>query len=230
MAIDPPSVGAVFDLDGVLIDSHDQHQRAWFLLAEELKLPMTPESFKKSFGMRNEMAIAEVFGWTAPEDTAEIREISDRKEIWYRKLVREERLAPLPGVIGLLKKLRGAGIPCSLGSSTPRENIDVCLAIAGIDSFFGAALTGAEDVRRGKPHPEVFLQAAEKIGRDPARCFVIEDAHVGIEAGRAAGMKTVAVTTTHPAETFSNADMVVDSLAELEVETLLGLFPKSSLS
>ena len=65
MSIDPGCVGAVFDLDGVLIDSHDQHERSWFLLAEELRRPMTPELFKKSFGMRNEMAIPDVFGWTA---------------------------------------------------------------------------------------------------------------------------------------------------------------------
>lgn len=224
MTIDPGKVGAVFDLDGVLIDSHDQHERAWYLLADEIGETMTHEFFKKSFGMRNEMAITEVFGWVTREDADAIREYGDRKEVFYRKLVREDRLKPLPGVRSLLEKLRDAGIPCSLGSSTPRENIDVCLAITGIESFFGDAITGAGDVHLGKPHPEVFLKAAEKIDREPGCCFVIEDAHVGIQAGLAAGMKTVAVTTTHPADTFGNADIVVDSLGELEIENLLGLF------
>ena len=142
--------------------------------------------------------------------------------------MREDRLEPLPGVVSLLEALREAGIPCSLGSSTPGKNIDVCLSITGIEQFFDDAITGAEDVSHGKPHPEVFLKAAEKISREPACCFVIEDAHVGIAAGRAAEMKTVAVTTTHPADTFGDADIVVDTLEELDVELLLGLFGKSS--
>lgn len=91
--------------------------------------------------------------------------------------------------------------------------------------YFGPHLTGAEDVQHGKPDPEVFLTAARKIGRDPAHCFVIEDAHVGIAAGRAAGMITIAVTATHSAESFGDhPDLIVNSLEELDLARIRGLF------
>lgn len=229
MSDSPPPIGAVFDLDGVLIDSHDQHRRSWFLLAGEIGRPLTDEQFKISFGMRNEQVIPGVFRWTGAEDREAIRELGDRKEAIYRELLRAEGLVALPGVIPFLDALRGADIPMSVGSSTPRLNIEVCLALAGLDAFFGAAYTGAEDVARGKPDPEVFLTAARKIAREPGRCFVVEDAHVGIEAARRAGMRTIAVTTTHPAETFAGgaaADWVVSSLTEVTLERVRSWFDR----
>ena len=219
------SAGAVFDLDGVLIDSHDQHERSWFMLAEELGKPLTRERFKVSFGMRNERVIPEVFGWADADDCERIQELGDRKERLYRELLKETGLDPLPGVLDLLRRLEDAEIPRSLGSSTSRENIRVCLEVTDLAPFFGPHVTGAEDVARGKPDPEVFLAAAAKIDREPGRCVVFEDAHVGIEAGRAAGMMTIAVTTTHPADTFSDCDRIVASLEEIDLaflEDLLG--------
>jgi HAD superfamily hydrolase (TIGR01509 family) len=217
--------GAVFDLDGVLIDSHDQHERSWFMLADELGRPLTRELFKESFGMRNEMVIPGVFGWAGADETERILELGERKEQLYRKLLAEESLEPLPGVVNLLNTLRSAGIPCSLGSSTSRKNIEICLGTTGLAEFFGEAVTGAEDVSRGKPDPEVFVAAAARIARDARECFVIEDAHVGIEAGIAAGMKTIAVTTTHPAKSFGDdPDLIVESLVELDLEKIGNLF------
>lgn len=214
--------GVVFDLDGVLIDSHDQHEQSWFLLADQINKPLTKAQFKESFGMRNAMCIPEVFHWAAPEDAALIEELGDRKEELYRKLLREGGLEPLPGVVDLLTALREAGIPVSLGSSTTRKNIEVCFEATGLTDYFGPHYTGAEDVSRGKPHPEVFLKAAEKINRAPENCIVIEDAHVGIEAGLAGGMKVIAVTTTHPRESLEGhgAALIVDSLAEVNPEVV----------
>tara|TARA_R110000850_G_scaffold272452_1_gene407637 strand:+ start:1739 stop:2431 length:693 start_codon:yes stop_codon:yes gene_type:complete len=218
-------IGVVFDLDGVLIDSHSQHERSWFQLADDIDKPLTQEQFKTSFGMRNEMCIPDVFGWTTPDDHEQIRELGDRKESLYRKLLASDGLVPLPGVIALLESLKSTGIPISLGSSTSRKNIEVCFSSTGLDQYFGSHYTGAEDVDKGKPSPDVFLKAAEKIDRIPVRCLVIEDAHVGIEAGIAAGMKTIAVTTTHPRESFadSGADLIVDSLEELNAEVVATL-------
>ncbi|MEM1443512.1 MAG: HAD family phosphatase [Verrucomicrobiota bacterium] len=220
---DPTSpYGVVFDLDGVLIDSHNQHEASWFLLADEIGKPLTKEQFKESFGMRNEMCIPDVFGWTTREEIEKIAEFGDRKEELYRKLLAEDGLTPLPGVISFVNALTTAGIPISLGSSTSRKNIEVCFATTGLDQYFCEHYTGAEDVTRGKPAPDVFLEAARKIDRDPARCVVLEDAHVGVEAALAAGMKAIAVTTTHPRETFldSGASLIVDSLEELSPSTI----------
>ena len=213
-------LGVVFDLDGVLIDSHDQHEESWFALAREIGKPMTEELFKESFGMRNEMCIPNVFKWT--HNKAEIAELGDRKEELYRELLRSRNLDPLPGVLDLVENLKRSGIPISLGSSTSRKNIEVCFQSTGLDLYFGPHYIGAEDVTRGKPSPDVFLKAAEKIEREPANCLVIEDAHVGVEAGLAAGMKVIAVTTTHPQESLANtgAHLIVDSLAVVNAEVI----------
>jgi len=223
----PPSpYGVVFDLDGVIIDSHDQHEQSWFQLADELNLSLTKEQFKESFGMRNEMCIPDVFGWVTREETTKIAELGDRKEELYRALLAEGGLSPLPGVVALVSGLAAAELPISLGSSTSRKNIEVCFKTTGLDRFFGPNYTGAEDVSRGKPAPDVFLEAARKIDRTPERCVVIEDAHVGVEAGIAAGMKVIAVTTTHPRESFADcgAALIVDSLEEVSAATINQLF------
>ncbi|MDF1860133.1 MAG: HAD family phosphatase [Verrucomicrobiales bacterium] len=218
-------LGVVFDLDGVLIDSHDQHEQSWFQLADQLGKSLTKEQFKRSFGMRNEMCIPDVFGWATRNDPETIRELGERKEEFYRKLLAEGQLEPLPGVLALVEGLKEAGIPISLGSSTSRKNIEVCFATTGLDSFFGENYTGAEDVTRGKPAPDVFLEAARKIDRSPENCLVIEDAHVGIEAALAAGMKALAVTTTHPLESLvgTGASRIVDSLEEVNSDSIATL-------
>lgn len=220
-------IGVVFDLDGVLIDSHDQHERSWFQLAAELGKPLTKEQFKESFGMRNVMCIPHVFHWAGPDDHDTIHALGERKEELYRELLAADGIEPLPGVVALLESLRSANVPVSLGSSTSRKNIEVCFAATGLAPFFGPNYTGAEDVTRGKPAPDVFLEAARKIGRVPDRCLVVEDAHVGIEAALAAGMRALAVTTTHPRASFleSGAAKIVDSLVEVDaavVRELLG--------
>lgn len=218
-----PPIGAIFDWDGVVIDSHDQHRESWFLLADRIDRQMTPELFSESFGMRNEQIIPDLFQWAEPGDTQKIRELADEKEQLYRELIRRDGLQALDGVARLLDKLRDHGIPCSVGSSTPRANIEASLELIGLADCFDA-ITASEDVSKGKPDPEVFLIAARKIDRQPKHCVVFEDAHAGIQAGKSAGMGTIALTTTHAAETFAGlADRVVDSLDEIEVGQIVGM-------
>lgn len=223
--IDSDQIGVVFDLDGVLVDSHDQHHEAWRRLAAEIGKEISDAQFAESFGMRNEMCIPHVFHWADPADKAAIQDLGDRKEVYYREILSGEKIDPLPGVIEFTQMLQKAGIPGSVGSSTSVLNIELCLRATGLDSFFGKNITGAEDVDRGKPAPDVFLKAAEKINRLPFNCLVIEDAHVGVEAGLAAGMKVLAVTTTHAADTFEGKpDRIVDSLAEIQLADIFAFF------
>ncbi len=213
-------IGAIFDWDGVVIDSHDQHRESWFLLADKLDHPMTDALFSESFGMRNEQIIPELFKWAEPNDTTAIKKLGDEKEELYRELIRRDGLQALDGIEDLLRRLKKSNIPCSVGSSTPHKNIETSMELIGLTDYF-QAITASEDVKRGKPDPEVFLIAAEKIDRHPENCVVFEDAHAGIQAGNAAGMKTIAVTTTHAAETFVGlADRVVECLSEIEVEDI----------
>ena len=215
------SWGAIFDWDGVIIDSSGYHERSWAILADEEGLSLPEGHFKRSFGMRNETAIPHVLGWTS--DPREISRLADRKEEIYRELIAERGILPLPGVTEWLAALRGAGVPCAVASSTPRLNIEVVLERIGLEDRFSAILA-AEDVERGKPDPQVFLLAAQRIAVPPRRCVVFEDAHVGIEAARAAGMKVVGVSTTHRAQSLRGADRVVQRLDELTVQEVAGWF------
>ena len=206
---------AIFDWDGVVIDSSRQHERGWEMLAAEEGRVMPPGFFKRSFGMRNDRVISELLGWTRDPDR--LRQLSARKEQLYRELIQHDHIAPLPGVVAWLDALRATRVPCAIASSTPRSNIECVIDALNLRSYFPATVT-AEDVTRGKPDPEVFLCAAAKLGVAPPRCVVFEDAHVGIEAARAAGMRVVGLATTHPAETLQDADRVVTRLDELTVK------------
>lgn len=212
--------GVIFDWDGVIIDSSRQHEKSWQQLAAEEKHTLAKDFFLRSFGMKNETIIPNLLGWSS--DPAEIRRLSLRKEEIYREILCRDTVKPLPGVLHLLESLSAEAVPCAIASSTPAANIECVIDQLGIRRHFRAMATG-EDVKRGKPDPEVFLLAAEKLGLPPARCVVIEDAHVGIEAARSAGMKVLAVATTHPAATLADADMVVNWLSEVSAEALAQL-------
>ncbi len=214
------SFGAIFDWDGVIIDSSAQHERSWELLAEELGKSLPEGHFKRGFGKKNERIIPDL-GWATDAD--EIHQIGLRKEEFYRQLVSRDGVTPLPGARELLTVLQDAGIPCVVGSSTHRANIETICEITGLGGFFAGMVTG-EDVSHGKPDPEVFRRGAEIIGIDPARCIVFEDALVGLEAARAGGMKCVGVATTEPlAALEGKTDLAVESLTILTLEQLSGL-------
>src|SRR5271166_5933683 len=187
--------GAVFDWDGVIIDSSRQHEESWDRLAAEIGKPLPEGHFKAGFGRKNEFIIPNILKWT--DDPAKVRELSLRKEALYREIIVERGLEPLPGVRTWLDRLAAAAVPCAVGSSTHRKNIEVSLDVLGLHGFF-SEIVSSEDVSHGKPDPEVFLKAAGKIGMPPGKCVVFEDAHVGIEAAHRAGMKVIAVATTNP--------------------------------
>ncbi len=209
--------GVIFDWDGVVIDSSAQHERSWELLAAEINKPLPAGHFAASFGKKNQEIIPALLQWS--HDPVEIARLGDRKEELYRELVREQGVRVLPGARELLNALREAGIPRSVGSSTPRSNLDAIFASTGLGELFDAVACG-DDVTNGKPAPDVFLLAAKKLGLAPADCIVIEDAHVGIAAARAAGMKVLAVATTHPLGELDAADAAVVSLEEITPDRL----------
>jgi beta-phosphoglucomutase family hydrolase len=205
---------AIFDWDGVVVDSSRCHERAWERLAEELHRPLPDGFFRPSFGMKNERVMVELLGWS--RRAATLRRLSLRKEVLFRKEVRRRGATVLPGTRAWLEFLRAAGIACAVGSSTPLANIRCVGRMIGLESWFDA-IVSAEDVKHGKPDHEVFLKAARRLGYRPERCVVFEDAHVGMAAARAAGMRVVAVATTHPARSLREADLVVERLDRLSV-------------
>jgi beta-phosphoglucomutase family hydrolase len=220
MASDICGLGAIFDWDGVIVDSSSHHEESWERLARETGFTLPEGHFKKGFGMKNEFIIPNLLNWSnRPE---EIRELSLRKEELYREILLEWGIHPLPGVTEWLAELSERRIRCAIGSSTHRLNIDTILNVLGLKDCFETIVT-AEDVSRGKPDPEVFLTAAARISINPSRCVVFEDALVGIEAAHRGGMKVVAVATTNRIEALKAADLAVYRLDELSVDQVAAL-------
>ena len=174
--------------------------------------------------MKNEFIITNLLHWTT--DASEIERLSLRKEALYREIVLEWGLKPLSGVVTWLNQLQEVGIPCAIGSSTHRLNIETGLASIGLRDRFKGIIT-AEDVSRGKPDPEVFLKAASRLGVPPEKSVVFEDALVGIEAAHRGGMKVVAVATANPIELLKDADLALRQLDELSVDRLRELIGDS---
>lgn len=216
--------GAIFDWDGVIVDSSAHHRSSWKQLAREEGKELPQDYFAISFGMKNEDILPKVLGWTS--DPREIARLSEHKENLYRELVFREGIEPLPGVVPWLKSLRQALVPCAIGSSTERLNIDCVLERTGLGEYFDE-IVSADDVSRGKPDPQVFQLASDWLEVLPPRCVVFEDAPVGLAAARAAGMKSVGIATTHPVESLQGADLKVSRLDELTLEAIEKLLGNS---
>jgi HAD superfamily hydrolase (TIGR01509 family) len=194
------------------------------LAREEGKI--LPEGhFLKGFGRRNVEIMRDMLHWS--EDLNEIQRLSLRKEELYREVVKDWGIEPLPGVRQWLERLREGGIACGIGSSTEEKNVKLGLEILDLEMFFKTAVT-AEHVKRGKPAPDVFLEVASRLGARSERCVVFEDAPAGVEAGRAAGMKVVGVTTTHPGGHLEGVDREVERLDELSIQEIESWFGQSA--
>lgn len=216
----------IFDWDGIIIDSSEHHIEGWRRLAKDENLVFPEQLFKQSFGMKNEEIIPQLWKWT--NDIAEIRRIDKKKEGIYRDIMREKGLVALPGVESLLTTLATNKVPCAIGSSAPMANITTGLDILGFHRFFKTVVSG-EDVKLGKPSPQIFLEAAKRLNARPDECVVFEDAKVGVTAGKAAGMKVVAVTNTYRQKELKGADLIVESLEKMSMKDIERLFNSGRL-
>ncbi len=205
--------GVLWDLDGTLIDSGDAHWRTWQRALQDEGVELTRARFNAGFGQRNDRFLRGLLGEGLSD--ADIVRISERKEAAYRAMVRQAGVQFLPGAEAWLARLQAAGWRQALGSSAPRPNVEVIVAVLGLDRYIQTAVSG-DDVQRGKPDPQVFLLAAERIGVSPQRCVVVEDAPAGIEAGKRGGMHTIGVQTTHA---DLSADVVIAALDQLPEDT-----------
>ena len=209
-------IAVIFDMDGVLVDTFEAHFESWNVVARVEGAEMTRQQFAKTFGRTSREIITMLWPEKA-DDAAAIRNFDDRKEEAFRAIIAEEFPA-MPGVSELLSSLAAAGIPMAVGSSGPSPNIAMVVEKLEATEIFSVLVT-ADDVTRGKPDPQVFLLAAERLGIAPARCIVVEDAQAGVMAARAAGMRCVGITSTgRTREELADADLVIDSLSELTPE------------
>ncbi len=213
--------GVIFDMDGVLVDSNPAHFKAFQKLGERLRVPFTRELLLKTFGMHNN----QIFRiWLGELPQERVSALADEKESFYRELASKGEVAAIPGAVELMGALYEAGIAVTIGTSGPPANVELIVKRLGLARFVRpeAIATGA-DVSRGKPDPEIFLKAAAKLGLEPRRCLVIEDAPPGVAAARAAGMRVIALTSTSPADALRAADQIVDSLEKITIENVRSL-------
>jgi len=201
----------LWDLDGTLVDSGDYHWRAWRDTMRGEGVELTYQHFLDSFGQRNDRILGAWLG--ADVDPERVRRIGEAKESMYRGLARREGLVVLPGAREWVSRLRREGWRQAIASSAPRENVQVMLETVGIRDLVDVVIS-AEDVSTGKPDPEVFLVAADRLGVPPERCVVVEDAAAGIEAAGRAGMRSIGVSATTPLP----ADLFVRSLVDLPAD------------
>ena len=214
----------LWDMDGTLVDSAEYHWRAWRDTMSREGSLIAVEEFLDTFGQRNDSILRR---WLGERATAEsIQRIGDAKEALYREYVRQHGIAPLPGAFDWVRLLQGEGWRQAIGSAAPRANIETILDVLQVAECF-QAIVSAEDVHRGKPDPEVFLLAARKLDVQPARCIVVEDAQHGIEAARAAGMKSIGVSQSG---NHLPADIVVRSLDRLDANAFKTLLDDAASS
>ncbi|MEO6237237.1 MAG: HAD family phosphatase [Vicinamibacterales bacterium] len=205
----PETLKAVlWDLDGTLVDSEEFHWLSWRDAMHGEGVALTYEQFLASFGQRNDRILPRWLGGDA--EPGRIQRIGEAKEAEFRRLAETHGLAPLAGAREWLQRLRTAGWKQAIASSAPRLNVEAMLRVAGLEDCLDA-IVSADDVTAGKPDPQVFLKAAERLGVDPSRAIVVEDAAAGIEGARRAAMKSIGVIKNGPLD----ADITVASLADL---------------
>lgn len=218
-----PSRGVIFDVDGVLVDSYKAHLESWRKLAEEQGWELTEDQFEATFGQRSREIIEHIWGRKLDDD--ELERLDRRKEELYRELVADDFPA-VDGARELIEALDAAGFALAVGSSGPRENTDLALAKLDAVERVRVVVSGAE-VSNGKPDPEVYRMAAERLDLEPRRCAVIEDAATGLSAARAAGMSNIAIVdAVHTPYQLNGADMVITSLRQLSPDSLASLIDR----
>lgn len=218
------SYAVLWDMDGVIVDNARFHWEAWQELSSAQDFPMTYEDFRSTFGRRNEELLGQLLGKEVSD--RRVAQLAETKEELYRNAVRG-RVIALSGAVELLVGLHELGFRQAVASSAPRENIDLILNELSIAGYFGAVLC-EYDVDRGKPDPQVFTRAAQRLVIAPSRCLVIEDAVTGVRAAKSAGMACLAVTTTHTAKDLAEADCVVTTLSEVTAGDLKRLIDRSA--
>lgn len=216
----------IFDVDGVVADTEALNARASVLMFRQLYgVTVQPEDFQPFIGHGDERyveGVAEQYGVTIATQAA-----VDRRAANFFALLRDEPLPAAPGVREIVAAAR-RDPEFKLAIATSGQQAKQFPVIEGTGlrlEWFDVVVTG-DEVDRKKPDPQIYLRTAERLGLSPSRCIVFEDAPAGVAAAKAAGMTCVAVTTSAPREQLQAADLIVESLAELDLLQLKALLAR----
>lgn len=212
-------VGFLFDNDGVLVDSTSFHWQAWQLLMKEENFFFEFKDFAQTFGLTNDA----ILRFLLPKLSDSERErIGNRKEELFRKCARG-KLGIMETMRPFLQEVRQANIPRIIASSTPKENLDMFLESTELGEYFDHYVS-ADTLKKSKPFPDIFIEAALRIGYRSEDCVVFEDAPAGMKAGRAAKSFVIALCTSHPKEELSNYDLIFPDPSYLKLSVILEEF------
>jgi beta-phosphoglucomutase family hydrolase len=203
---------AIFDLDGTLIDNNSYHLQSWLQYLKDMNREMSEEEYKARVNGRTNKDVIEYI-YQRQMDDEEAMKYAQEKEAIYRKLY-APHIKPVEGLLELLEKLRSLSIPMAIATSGIQVNIDFLFEHIPIRSYFDVIVNSAH-ITKGKPDPEIYIKTAELLKVSPADCLVFEDAIVGINSAKAAGMKVVGVLTTHTAAELSGADVLIKDFSEM---------------
>ncbi len=212
-------IGLIFDMDGVLVDNHEYHFLSWQKLAGKYDISIDEHFYREKMNGRTLMELMRVV-FNKPMEPAEARSIGMEKEALYRELYHDYR-ALTPGLVNFLESAKKAGIPMAVGTSAPKENVIFTLDGLNIRHYF-VDVVDDRAVTKGKPDPEVYLKCADAIQRIPSHCIVFEDALSGIQAGKSAGAKVVALATSHKREELV-ADLIIDDFRNFNLQDVFKL-------
>lgn len=205
----------IFDMDGVIVDSNPVHREAWAAFNRRYGLETTEAMHRRMYGKRNDDIVRDYFGSDLPPEEVSAR--GKAKEQLYREMV-ADRIEEIlvPGVRDFLETHQGA--PMGLASNAEPENVDFLLERAGLRACFRAVVDGHQ-VRNPKPHPDVYLRAAELLGVAPPNCIVFEDSHSGVAAAVAAGMRVIGLSTTEV--NLQGTHLTIDNFLSTELDPWL---------
>ncbi len=210
----------IFDMDGVVVDSTSYDFAAWKRLFSEFGLELSFATYKSFLGMLGRDIVKKLMNRELTKNEAKTFE--DKKEQYFIEAVGKGDLKAIDGLLKFLDELVKANYELALATAGSRMKVAAVLKKLNLEKYFGVIVT-ADDVIRGKPSPDIFLKAAEGLKYSPAECIVIEDAPNGVAAAKAAGMKCIAITTTHEGDELKSADKIIGSFDELTAEMLQAL-------
>jgi beta-phosphoglucomutase len=207
----------IFDLDGTLIDNNAYHIEAWKFFYNKIGKPFSKEEYTKNINGRiNRDIFNYIFNTILSPEQIDLYTIE--KEAMYRELYKPH-IKPINGLINLLDELEKEKIPKAIATSGLAPNIDFMFEHVPIKKYYTNVID-ASQISNGKPHPEIFLKAAAAINAEPKNCVAFEDSVAGIRSAKAAGMKVIALTTTHTAEEVHEADFIIKDYTEISLTKL----------
>lgn len=209
----------IFDMDGTLVETTEADFKAWQRVFRDHGRELSFEDYFPLLGRKSQDVVQHVLHLKGEEAQENMR----RKMYYFEAFIKQNGLQLLPGANGLLEELKSAGVPLGLATSSRQPKMRMVMEKTGLFPFFNTIVTG-EMVEQGKPSPDIFMLTAERMGIHPLECVVVEDAVHGITAARTAGMKSVAIVSTHEASQLKDAHLVINSYSELNLEILKGLF------